>query len=57
MLAKKPPKPLMVDRLAGTLFQIRKDPAVAVVGTSSGMLADDLANVVHQLLLLFGGLL
>ena len=57
MLAKKPPKPLMIDRLAGPLLKFWKNPAVAVVGTPWGMLLDDLANVVHQFLLLFGGLL
>jgi hypothetical protein len=55
MLAKKASEPLMVDRLAGTLLKLRQDPAVAVVGTPSGMLLNDLANVIHQLLLFFGG--
>jgi len=55
MLAKKPSEPLMVDRLADTLLKLRQNPAVAVGGTPSGMLTDDLANVVHQLLLLFRG--
>ncbi len=57
MLAKKPSEPLMVDPLAGTLLKLRQDPAVAVVGAPLEMLADNLANVVHKLLLFFGGLI
>jgi hypothetical protein len=42
----------MVDPLAGPLLKLWKNPAIAVFR----MLLNDLANAIHQLLLLFGWL-
>ena len=50
MLAKEPSGPFIVDRLAGPLFKLRKNPPVAVLR----MLIDDLANAAHQLLIFLG---
>jgi hypothetical protein len=49
MLAKQPPEPFMVDRLAGPFFKLRENPAVAVFR----VLLYDLSNLAHQFLIFF----